>query len=103
MRPVRPDLALLWPSYTLFPLIGLGVLVVGVSGGDPVMIAIGIGLLALNALTVLNYAWFTTVGIEGDELVHRTFFGTSVQRERIGALQRIDAKRHPAAHSGVAA
>jgi hypothetical protein len=28
MRAVRPDLALLWPSYTFFPLIGLGILAV---------------------------------------------------------------------------
>jgi hypothetical protein len=45
---------LLWPSYTLFPLAGLAVLVGGVAGHDPVMTGIGIGLLALNTLTVLN-------------------------------------------------
>jgi len=103
MRPVRPDLALLWPSYTLFPLIGLGILVVGVAGSDSTMVLIGLALLAFNALTVLNYASFTQVGIEGDELVHRTFFGSHVERVPIGSLQRVDAKRYPGAHSGVSA
>ena len=29
MTTVRPNLTLLWPSYTLFPLAGLGILVFG--------------------------------------------------------------------------
>ncbi|MGH2499005.1 MAG: hypothetical protein ACRDF0_02775 [Candidatus Limnocylindria bacterium] len=103
MPVIRPDLLLLWPAYTLFPLIGLGVLIVGVSGGDGVMVAIGLGLLAMNALTVLNHAYFTRLGIEGDELVHRTLFGLSVQRVPVGSLRRIDAKRYAGAHAGVSA
>ncbi len=103
MTTVRPDLALLWPSYTLFPLVGLGILAVGVAGADGTMILIGLALLAFNALTVLNYASFTQVGIEGDELVHRTLFGARVERVPIGSLRRIDAKRYPGAHSGVSA
>jgi hypothetical protein len=100
---VRPDLALLWPSYTLFPLAGLAVLVFGVAGHDGVMVTIGIGLLALNALIVLNYAYFTELRIDGDELVYRTFFGTHRESVPIGSLQRVDAKRYPGAHSGVSA
>jgi len=100
---VRPNLVLLWPSYTLFPLAGLSVLVFGVSGHDPVMATIGICLLALNALIVINYAYFTKLRIEGDELVYRTFFGTHRESVPIGSLQRIDAKRYPGAHSGVSA
>jgi hypothetical protein len=103
MRPLRPDLRLLWPSYTLFPLIGLGVLVTGVGVGDGAMVAIGIALLAFNALVVLNYAYFTSLGIENESLVHRTGFGTQVERVPIGAIQRIDAKRYAGAHSGVSA
>ena len=103
MTSVRPDLALLWPSYTLFPLAGLAVLVGGVAGHDGVMTGIGIGLLALNALTVLNYAYFTELRIEGDELVYRTLFGTHRESVAVGSLQRVDAKRYPGAHSGVSA
>lgn len=103
MRALRPDLRLLWPSYTLFPLIGLGILIVGASGGDSSMIAIGLGLLAFNGLMVLNHAYFTYLAIENDSLVHRTNFGLQVQRVPIGSLQRIDAKRYPGAHSGVSA
>jgi hypothetical protein len=103
MSPIRPDLALLWPSYTLFPLAAVGVLVFGAAGGDPVMVGIGLGLLATNALIVLNQAYFTTLAIESDELVFRTNFGTKEERVAIGALQRIDAKRYPGAHSGVSA
>jgi hypothetical protein len=73
---VRPDLVLLWPSYTFFPLAGLAVLALGVSRPDGVMATIGVGLLALNALIVLNYAYFTDLRIEGDALVYRTLFGT---------------------------
>lgn len=100
---VRPDLALLWPSYTFFPLAALGVLVFGVAGGDSVMVVIGVGLLFVNVLIVANQAYFTTLGIEGDELVFRTNFGTKEDRVPVGALQRIDAKRYPGAHSGVSA
>lgn len=103
MTAIRPSLALLWPSYTLFPLAALGVLLFGSSGGDPVMVAIGLLLLAVNALIVVNQAYFTTMGIEGDELVYRTNFGTKTERVAIGAIQRIDAKRYPGAHSGVSA
>lgn len=103
MRAIRPDIHLLWPSYTLFPLVGLGVLVVGATGGDPVMITIGLGLLAFNAMMVLNYAYFTQMAIENEWLVHRTNFGMQVQRVAIGSIQRIDAKRYPGAHSGVSA
>ncbi len=103
MSVIRPSLALVWPSYTLFPLAALGVLVFGSSGGDPVMVAIGLLLLALNALIVVNQAYFTTLGIEGDELVYRTNFGTKTERVPLGALQKIDAKRYPGAHSGVSA
>jgi hypothetical protein len=100
---VRPDLLLLWPSFTLFPLAGLAVLVFGVAGQDGVMAAIGIALLGLNVLTVLNYAYFTEVRIDGDALVYRTLFGTHRESVPVGSLQRIDAKRYPGAHSGVSA
>ena len=100
---VRPDLALLWPSYTLFPLAGLAILFFGANGGDSVMVVIGLVLLAANAAIVVNYAYFTTLGVEGGELVYRTNFGTRVDRVPLGGLQRIDAKRYPGAHSGVSA
>jgi hypothetical protein len=100
---VRPDLTLLWPSYTLFPLASLAVLAFGVAGHDGVMVTIGIALFALNALTVLNYAYFTDLRIDGDQLVYRTFFGTHRESVAIGSLQRVDAKRYPGAHSGVSA
>ena len=103
MNPVRPDLALLWPSYTLFPLAGLGILVFGASAGDPTMVLIGLLLLAANAAIVVNYAYFTKLAIEEGELVYRTNFGTRVDRVALGALQKIDAKRYPGAHSGVSA
>ena len=103
MSPVRPDLALLWPSYTLFPLAGLGILVFGASAGDPTMVLIGLLLLAANAAIVVNYAYFTKLAIEEGELVYRTNFGTRVDRVALGALQKIDAKRYPGAHSGVSA
>ena len=103
MTAVRPYLPLLWPSYTLFPLAGLAVLVVGVAGREAAMIAIGIGIIALNAATVVNYAYFTQLTIDGDQLVYRTFFGTHREAVPIGAVQRIDAKRYPGAHSGVSA
>jgi len=100
---LRPDLLLLWPSYTFFPLAAVGVLVFGAAGGDGVMVGIGLLLLAINALVVLNQAYFTTLAIEGDALVFRTNFGTKEERVAIGSLHRIDAKRYPGAHSGVSA
>ena len=100
---VRPDLALLWPSYTLFPLAGLGILVFGASAGDFTMVLIGLLLLAANAAIVVNYAYFTKLAVESGELVYRTNFGTRVDRVALGALQKIDAKRYPGAHSGVSA
>ena len=103
MTTVRPDLALLWPSYTLFPLAGLGILVFGASAGDFTMVLIGILLLAANVAIVVNYAYFTKLAVEGGELVYRTNFGTRVDRVALGALQKIDAKRYPGAHSGVSA
>jgi len=103
VRPVRPDLALIWPSYTLFPLAALAILVFGASAPDPSLVAIGLAMLAANALIVLNYVYFTTLAIEGGELVYRTNFGTRVDRVPLGAIQRIDAKRYPGAHSGVSA
>jgi len=103
MNAIRPDLALLWPSFTFFPLAALAVLVFGVGGGDPVMIVIGLLLLAVNILIVVNQAYFTTLAIEGDALVFRTNFGLREERVPIGSLQRIDAKRYPGAHSGVSA
>ena len=103
MNAIRPDLALLWPSFTFFPLAALAVLFFGVGGGDPVMIGIGLLLLAVNILIVVNQAYFTTLAIEGDALVFRTNFGLREERVPIGSLQRIDAKRYPGAHSGVSA
>ena len=103
MTPIRPSIALLWPSYTFFPLAAFGVIVVGVAGSDAAIILIGLGLLAANALIVVNQAYFTTVAIERDALVFRTNFGTKEERVPIGSLQRIDAKRYPGAHSGVSA
>ena len=103
MTALRPDLSLLWPTFTFFPLAALTVLVFGASSRDPVMVLIGLGLLAINVLIVANQAYFTTLAIEGDELVYRTNFGLHEERVAIGSLQRIDAKRYPGAHSGVSA
>jgi hypothetical protein len=103
MNAIRPDLALLWPSFTFFPLAALAVLVFGVSGGDQVLTGIGLLLLAANILIVLNQAYFTSLAIVGDALVFRTNFGLHEERVAIGSLQRIDAKRYPGAHSGVSA
>ena len=69
MTPVRPDLALLWPSFTFFPLAALAVLLFGASSGDPVMIVIGLLLLAVNILIVVNQAYFTTLALEGDAVI----------------------------------
>jgi hypothetical protein len=103
VSPVRPNLALLWPSYTLFPLAGLGILVFGASGRDSTMVIIGLLLLAANAAIVINYAYFTKLAVEDGDLVYRTNFGTRMDRVALGGLQRIDAKRYPGAHSGVSA
>jgi hypothetical protein len=103
MTAIRPDLALLWPSFTFFPLAALAVLVFGASAGDAALIVIGLLLLAVNILIVVNQAYFTTLGIDGDALVFRTNFGLHEERVPIGSLQRIDAKRYPGAHSGVSA
>jgi hypothetical protein len=103
VTPVRPNLALLWPSYTLFPLAGLAILVFGASGRDIVMVIIGLLLLAANAAIVINYAYFTKLAVEDGDLVYRTNFGARVDRVPLGGLQRIDAKRYPGAHSGVSA
>jgi hypothetical protein len=103
VTPIRPSIALLWPSYTFFPLAAFGVIAVGVAGADAAIILIGLGLLAANALIVVNQAYFTTLAVENDQLVFRTNFGTKEERVPIGALQRIDAKRYPGAHSGVSA
>jgi len=103
VTPIRPSLALVWPSYTLFPLAALGVLVFGAAGGDPVMVTIGLGLLAVNVVIVVDQAYFTTLSVERNELVYRTNFGLKEERVPIGALQRVDAKRYPGAHSGVSA
>lgn len=100
---VRPDMRILWPSYTLFPLAGLSVLLFGIAGHDAVMVTIGVAQLALNVLVVINYLYFTDLRIEGDSLVHRTLFGMHRASVPIGSLQRIDAKRYPGAHSGVSA
>ena len=67
------------------------------------MVVIGLALLAINVIIVVNQAYFTTLAIEGDELIYRTNFGTKVERVPVGGLQRIDAKRYPGAHSGVSA
>lgn len=103
MSPVRPNLALLWPSYTFFPLVGFGVLFVGASAGDSTLKIIGLLLLAANAAIVVNHAYFTKLTVEEGDLVYRTNFGTRMDRVPLGGLQRIDAKRYPGAHSGVSA
>lgn len=103
MKPVRPDPALLWPAYTLFPLAGLLVLFFAVAGRDPSLVVIGIGLLAFNAAIVLNQLYLTTLVIEGDELVHRSWLGIQTQSVPVGSIQRIDAKRYSGAHGGLSA
>ncbi len=102
MPVTRPSLAAIWPSFTLFPLAGVALLLLG-AGRDGVLVAIGVALLGLNAAIVANYAYGTTLRVEGGELVYRTLFGTHVERVALGSLQRIDAKRYPGAHSGVSA
>ena len=103
MTSVRPDLLILWPSYTFFPLAGIAALALGVSQQEAVMTVIGIAFLALNAAVVLNFAYFTELKIDGDALTYRTNFGLQQQSVPIGSLQRLDAKRYPGAHAGVSA
>src|SRR2546423_6073817 len=67
------------------------------------MVIIGLLLLAANAAIVINYAYFTKLAVEDDELVYRTNFGMRVDLVPVGGLPRIDAKRYPGAHSGVSA
>lgn len=103
MKPVRPDPGLLWPAYTLFPLGGLLVLVFAAAGRDAALMAIGSGLLAFNAAIVVNHLYFTSLAIEGNELVYRSWLGLQDQRVPVGAIHRIDAKRYAGAHGGVSA
>jgi hypothetical protein len=100
VKPVRPDPVLLWPTYTLFPLAALSILVFGGAGGDRVMQAIGIGLLAVNAAFVVNQLYGTSVAVDGDEIVHRTWFGLFGSSVPVGAVQRVDAKRYAGGHGG---
>ena len=100
MKSVRPDPLLLWPAYTLFPLAGLSILVFGASAGDLAMAVIGIALLALNAVFVVNQLYATSVGVDRDELVYRTWFGLVEARLPIGSVQRVDAKRYAGGHGG---
>lgn len=103
MKSVRPDPALLWPAYTLFPLAGLLVLFFAAAGRDAALMAIGIGLLAFNGAIVVNHLYFTSLRIDGDELVYRSWLGLQDQRVPIGSIQRVDAKRYAGAHGGVSA
>lgn len=100
---VRPSFARLWPAWGAFPLVGLAVVFLGVQGVDATMVAIGLGILAGNLVIVVDYAYFTTLRVDGDLVVFRSHFGLQEDRVPIGAIQRIDAKRYPAAHSGVSA
>ena len=103
MKTVRPDPALLWPAYTLFPLAGLLILYFAAAGRDPALMVIGIGLLAFNGAIVVNHLYFTSLAIHGDELVYRSWMGLQEQRVPVGAIQRVDAKRYAGAHGGVSA
>ncbi len=103
MRPVRPDPALLWPAYTLFPLALLLVLVFGVSGRDGALIAIAIGLLLLNTAIVLDHLYVTSLSLDADELVYRSWLGLRDRRVAVGSIQRVDAKRYSGAHGGLSA
>lgn len=100
---IRPDPALLWPAYTLFPLAGLLVLFFAVAGHDGALTVIGLALLALNGAIVVNQLYFTSLSVNDDELVHRSWLGVTDQRVAVGSIQRIDAKRYAGAHGGVSA
>ncbi len=100
MKSVRPDPLLLWPAYTLFPLAGLSILVFGASASDRAMVVIGVALVALNAVFVVNQLYATSVGVDRDELVYRTWFGLVEARLPIGSVQRVDAKRYAGGHGG---
>ncbi|OLC53505.1 MAG: hypothetical protein AUH85_14135 [Chloroflexi bacterium 13_1_40CM_4_68_4] len=97
---IRPDLFVLWPAWISFPIFGLAVLTLGVQASDGTMIAIGLFLLALNIAIVVDHAYFTTLGVEGDALVFRSRFGFREERLSVGGIQRIDAKRYPTTHGG---
>lgn len=99
-RVLRPDPLLLWPTYTLFPLAALSILVFGAAGGDAAMGVIGIALLALNAAFVVNQLYATSVAVDRDELVYKTWFGLVEGRVPVGSIQRIDAKRYAGGHGG---
>jgi hypothetical protein len=103
VKAIRPDPGLLWPAYTLFPLAGLLVLFFAAAGRDTALMTIGIALLALNGAMVVNHLYFTSLGIDGDELVYRSWLGLQDRRVAIGSIQRIDAKRYAGAHGGVSA
>ena len=47
--------------------------------------------------------YFTTLGIEEDELVYRSWLGLRQQAVPVGSIQRIDAKRYSGAHGGLTA
>lgn len=91
---------MLWPAWIGFPIFGLAVLALGVQASDGTMVAIGIALLAVNIAIVVDHAYFTTLGVEGDSLVFRSRFGFREERLPVGAIQRIDAKRYPTTHGG---
>ena len=99
-RRIRPDLFALWPAWIGFPIFGAAVLIVGVQASDGPMVTIGLGLIALNIAIVLDHAYFTTLGVEGDSLVLRSRFGLHEERLPVGSIQRIDAKRYPTTHGG---
>ena len=103
VRSVRPDPALLWPAYTLFPLAGVLVLYFAVAGHDPALAVIGIALLAVNGAIVVNQLFLTSLAVAGDELAFRSWAGLQEQRVAVGSVQRIDAKRYPGAHGSVSA
>jgi hypothetical protein len=103
VKVVRPDPALLWPAYTLFPLALLSVLFFAVAGRDTALIVIALGLLALNAAVVVNQLYLTSLTVSGDELVYRSWAGVQEQRVALGSIQRIDAKRYSGAHGGLSA
>lgn len=103
MKPVRPDPALLWPAYTLFPLAGLFILVFAATGRDTALTVIALGLLALNGAVVVNHLFFTSLSVDGDELVYRSWLGLQDRRVAIGSIQRIDAKRYAGGHGGLSA